>query len=112
MDTGTVVNRRRQHHIRRGESLTFIGHEEMQGVLNNRATECRTVFLTRPTLLLTGKCQFGRNSGPQGGIGEITEDFAVEFIGARLSERGNGRPGQLVVFRLVIRGNNFVFANG
>src|SRR5574337_729263 len=95
---------------RRIELLARVGDEEMRLVLDDRAAQVEAVvLLVRDGLLVI---EFlGRRFRAHGGVGEITEDVAVGGIGAGLGLRHHSGTRNLVVFRLVVGGDDLVFAN-
>ena len=92
--------------------IAFIGSEEEQLVLDDRTTERRAILLAFKGRLgvavaLVDEAFFGQRL-----VGILTENFAMEIIGARFGDGGNDGGARLLIFRLVILRDDAEFLDG
>ncbi len=100
----------RRHGDRSVEALAFIGHEEVQHVLDDRAAE-RDAELLVLRIDLPARVELrGRASAEIGG-GIRAHDLALEAIGTGACFRGHRGARDLVVFGLVVGRDDLVLAD-
>ena len=96
---------------RQVEALGFVGHEEVRLVLDDRATQCKTVFLLGRCLFALASLALGRGLGAHVFVGVTVEGFTLELVGTGLGGRGHGRARHLAVFGLVVAADDLVFTD-
>ena len=92
------------------EALGFVAEEEMHRVLDDRAADREAVFFLVRLGLVACRL-FGRRGVAVGVAGIAAEHLAVEVVSARLGFGRHRGAGNLVVLRLVVRGDDLVFAD-
>eukprot|EP01136_Pigoraptor_vietnamica_P016669 Opistho-1_new@60865 len=95
-------------------ALAFIGHEEVQDVLDDRATERTAEVEVLAPHLLAGcirRHEFDRTLVAQMLVGEVDKTRPLELVGARLGHRGDRDRADLVELGLVVRADDAIFAD-
>ena len=92
--------------------IAFIGGEEEELVLDDRAAERRAILLALERRLgiavaLVDEAFFGQRL-----VGILAENLAMEIIGARFGDGGDDRGAGLFIFGLVVLRNDAEFLDG
>ena len=92
-------------------ALTFVCHEEMRHVPDDRPAESAAELDILGLRLFAPAEQFQRGFLAHVGIGVIDEGGAVEFVGPRLRARGDRDRADLIELRLVVGADHAIFAD-